>query len=109
MKLTDDTMFFAGVMEDLLFMAADQDFTALLEYRRTPGSVEKVVECRISRGRYATMRLNLPSLPSPEEGSDGYVRFNLRGQLHYSAAGVVFGLLPLASYRPASEKDRGAG
>ncbi len=107
MKLTDDIMFFAGVLEDLPLMAADQEFGTILEYRHTAGSVEKAVECLISRGRYSAMHLDLPAPPSRQEGGDGYVRFTLRGQLHYTAAGVVFGLLPLASYRSANDGEEG--
>ena len=93
-KMPEGPILFLGVMEELLVLAANQQFAAINEYRRQAGSLDKTVECVVSVGRLR----NFP-LPDSVTGSarkvGPYLHFNLTGQLHYSQEGLVFGFLPV--------------
>jgi hypothetical protein len=75
-------------------MASEQDFDRILTYRAEPASIEKTVECVFSESRFETIRLP-HSVSEITRRSGGYVSFQWDGLIHYSPAGLVFGLLPL--------------
>ena len=93
-ELSDSELFLIGIREELLNMAANQDFGAILDYRVEPYSESHEVDCAYSQTRFELSRL--PAIiPEAKKGSDGYYRFSLSGELHFSDAGLVFGILPL--------------
>lgn len=93
-QLSPSYLMFLGFQEDLLFLAANQSFDEILAYRAAGGSVNKTVMCSIPSGRFKYMRLP-DAVRSVARESGGYVRFRLFGQIHYSPAGLAFGVLPM--------------
>lgn len=93
-QLSKKALFFAGIREDFWQMAALQNFTEILAYRAEVGSIDKTVECVISRGRFDGFALP-PSIANEVEERGSYIVFRLPGRLHYSPSGLVFGLLAL--------------
>jgi hypothetical protein len=86
----DEGVFFLGIMEDLLNLAVNQNFTAIRNFKRNPGTVTKTVSCIVPKGR----KSEFDQIPIKWESSDGfYFRFDARGDLHYTAGGLVFGFL----------------
>ena len=94
LQLSSTEMFFAGIREDLVSLAAEQDFGRILEYRAEVGTLEKTVDCVFSESRF--LKLSLPgSVRERAIRSGNYFSFDLDGVLHYSPAGLVFGVLRL--------------
>ncbi len=94
LQLSDTEMFLAGIRGELITLAAEQSFENVLEYRANTGSLEKTVDCVFSQSRFE--RLRLPrSLHEQARQNGGYFSFQLDGVLHYSPAGLVFGVLRL--------------
>jgi hypothetical protein len=93
-QISGRALFLIGIREDLPMMAAQQDFDRVLEYRALAGSIEKTVECVLSESRARTMSLPSSVLERARR-SAGNLFFRLDGLIHYSPAGLVFGLLPL--------------
>jgi hypothetical protein len=94
LQLSNSEMFFAGIREDFITLSAKQDFENILTYRANTGSLEKTVECVFSESRYES--LSLPgSVHERARRSANYFSFDLDGVLHYSPAGLVFGVLRL--------------
>lgn len=94
LQLSDDSLFFAGIREDILTLATSQDFGNIMSFKAESGTITKAVECVFSKGRYS--RLRLPSsIKSNVEISSGYVHFRREGEINYSPSGLVFGVLPL--------------
>jgi len=94
LQLSKDNLFFLGIYEELLFLAANQDFEKILDYKhKYPGSVFKTVECIITKDRFHEFDLPDTHL-NPEDNKSGRRYFDLTGQLHYAPEGIVFGLLP---------------
>ena len=85
-------IFFAGVQEDLVSMAASQDFAAIAKYHVEPATLTKTVIAKVSRGRFKAYGFNEQSIAVEPRGG-GYFAIRLRGELHYSAGGLVFGWL----------------
>jgi hypothetical protein len=92
-QLSKDTLFFLGIRERILTLSAEQRFKDILEYKEVAGTLVKTIECVVSKGRYK--RFYFPDeidLSAEERG--GYYRFKMKGQMHYSPEGLVFGILP---------------
>lgn len=85
-------IFFAGVREDLVKIAASQDFVAISNYNVGPTTMAKTVIAKVSRGRFHAYGFNEQSITVERRGG-GYFAIRLRGDLHYSAGGLVFGWL----------------
>lgn len=94
MQLSSRALFFLGIREDLLELAANQEFKKISSYKAPVASIEKTVECTFSIGRYSSLELPNSIVESAKKTS-GYVYFRLTGTLHYSAEGLVFGILTL--------------
>ena len=93
-QLSERALFFFGIRENLLNMAANQSFEEITNYKSESASIQKTVECTFSTGRFR--RLDLPpSIQEAKSESGGYVYFPLKGILNYSPEGLVFGVLPL--------------
>ncbi len=96
MQLSSSNLFLFGVRESLLLSAAKQDFEDIVSFKAETGSTQKVVDCTFSSGRFSD--LDLPdSVRDMAKKSGAYFHFPLSGVLHYSAEGLVFGLLPLSA------------
>jgi len=94
LPLRKGLVFFLGIREELVMMAQKQGFEEITEYRAETGTTYEKVECVVSKGRFREFDLPGEFKDSVRE-SGGYVRFFLRGQIHYSAGGVAFGLLSI--------------
>lgn len=87
---TETGVFFLGVMEDLLNLAVEQNFSSIRQYHRTPAMVSKTVRCTIPKGR----KKEFGDLPLTwDESEQFYLRFEVSGDLHYTSGGLVFGWL----------------
>lgn len=94
LQISKTELMLLGIREELCNLAAKQNFRRILEYRASVGSEQKTVECVFSRGRFKS--LALPKSVNPRVSRNGaYHRFKLPGLIHYSAGGLVFGVLPL--------------
>lgn len=93
-QLSKRNLFFIGIREELLAIAAKQSFDVISRYKAEVGSIEQTVECTFSLGRYRTLILPA-SVKADAMKTGGYMRFLLSGKLNYSPGGLVFGILPL--------------
>jgi len=87
-----------GFRDELVGIAAAQDFDSLLQYSAPVGSLEKTVDIELSARRFRELRLpEVLSRRSTKEPPQGAVppaiHISLAGQLHYTAEGLVFGAL----------------
>ena len=92
----DNKIFFAGVREDLVDIASLQDFSTINRFKVVPATLEKTVTGIVSQGRFKKYGFNELSEAVVRRGT-GYFALRLRGALHYSAGGLVFGWLPRPS------------
>jgi hypothetical protein len=86
MQLLNGGLFLAGFREELVTLAADQDFERIIAYRYEAATIKKSVECVFSRSRFRS--LSLPRSVRLRE-SGGYVSFLTSGQIHYSPGGLA--------------------
>lgn len=94
LQLSDRALFFIGIHEQLLVLAAEQDFAHTMAFNFQAGTSDEAVECLISRRRFE--RMTVPASLNPQAHQGGtYVAFRLPGRIHYSPAGLVFGVIPL--------------
>jgi len=95
LQLPNGNLFFMGIREDLMALAASQRLGALVEFKTQQGSLTKEVECFFSEGR--TRSLFDPELiiQRARQRERGYYSFRVRGRMHYTNSGIVFGVLPL--------------
>lgn len=102
--VNDQVLLFLGIREDLVALAALQDFRAISEYTFPAGTVPKTVECAVPAASFRRDFAQFMKLPRYERTTDGgYIRFSLEGHLHYCQSGLVFGVLPIPeSWRTAS-------
>lgn len=96
-QVSPTLVLFIGLQEELLVMAITQDLKTISQYRFDSGVAREVVACQVSLGRYKK-EFQLPEYIESVE-SNGYVAFELEGNLFYSSSGLVFGLLPLTEIR----------
>lgn len=90
--VSPDLMFFIGIREELLGYAASQDFDQIATYQFSSGTLRKVLDCAIPKGRFQSefaRFLDVPRYMVQTEGA--YVRFRLPALLHYTQSGLVFG------------------
>lgn len=83
-------VFFLGIMEDLLYLAVDQDFDAIRAFRRTPGTIFKTVRCRVPKSRKADY---VEFQPRAEHDNEQYFDVEASGKVYYTAGGLGFGWL----------------
>lgn len=87
---TEEGVFFLGLMENLLSVAVRQKFDEIRAYRRKPETVAKTVRCTIPKSRkpeFSGLQVDWKLV------NQLYIRFEARGELHYTAGGLVFGWL----------------
>lgn len=93
--LNSKRLAFLGIRADLVELSYEQDFEHLLRWNFEPGSLEKTVEVVMTERQVKNSVL--PSRIKDLASDRGYARFELSGQLHYSPAGLVFGVLEIPS------------
>ncbi|MDD2326520.1 MAG: hypothetical protein PHW63_11095 [Alphaproteobacteria bacterium] len=94
LQISKTALMLLGIREELCNLAAKQNLKNILEYSGRIGSIQKTVECVFSRRRYNSLVLP-ESVKHIATRNGAYHRFKLPGQIHYSAGGLVFGVLPL--------------
>lgn len=92
----DSKIFFAGVREDIVDIAISQEFSIINSFKFLPATLEKNVIGLIGQGRFKKYGFNENSEAVARRGN-GYFALRLRGELCYSAGGLVFGWLPRPS------------
>lgn len=93
-----DLMFFIGIREELVEYAARQDFERIATYGFASGTLKKMLDCAIPKGRFQSEFapfLDVRAFVEQSEG--GYVRFRLPALLHYTQSGLVFGTASVPS------------
>jgi hypothetical protein len=94
-QISDNELFFIGIMQSLVTLTANQNFSDILNYKHEhPGTVTKYIECVFNRQRFKQLRLPLSIIEQIEEKKN-IIKFYLSGQIHYSSSGLVFGILPI--------------
>lgn len=86
-------LLFIGIQQELLDMAASQNFETLLSFAAKPISEQGSVLCVFHESRLD--RMNMPRLSSMVSGSGPYRSVILSGVLHVSLGGLVFAYLSL--------------
>jgi hypothetical protein len=94
LQISKQALFLAGIREELVNIAANQNFEIILAYKAPAGTLRKTVECVFSKSRFRSLRLPSSVLNQVKE-SAGYSVIRLNGNIHYSPAGLVFGVLEL--------------
>ena len=92
--LSKNKLFFLGIQEQLLVLSAKQNFSEIIKFKVPSGSKIKKIECVVNKCRFDKFRLPA-SINETAIAKNNYVHFNLRGQIHYSPEGIIFGILPL--------------
>jgi len=103
-RVSDRALFLLGIREELLVIAAEQDFERLLTYKAPTGTVDKVVDCSLSRSRART--IDLPAYVEEGQRRLQTVRFRARGSIQYSPGGLVFGVIPMEAIAGSGEEGR---
>lgn len=97
--VSPDLIFFIGVREEVIDLAAGQSFSEIERYRLPAESRTETLECVVPYGRFRKefeRALNI-SIGSDEKRA-GYVRFNLPAVLHYTQSGLVFGAVEVPEH-----------
>ena len=95
-KISNNELFFLGIQEKLLTIAAKQNFAAITGQTFSETIEDKEVECVFSLNRFRELGLIFPEYIPLDKSTKQYVRFSLKGQLHFNASGLVFGVLPVS-------------
>lgn len=95
LRLSPHELFFLGLREDAVMLAAKQNFKTITNMKFPVTSDDKEVECVFSINRYKELGPIIPE-SIPLEKSKQYIKFKLKGQLHFNASGLVFGILPIS-------------
>lgn len=93
-QFSDTQLMFLGIREELIQLVASQDFEDISNYKSESSSKTEQVKCVFSQRRFKTLRLPA-SMNIESNDMGGYQSFKLDGVIHFSAAGLVFGLLDL--------------
>jgi hypothetical protein len=95
-QISNDALFFLGIRDKLAVLSIKQDFDSILSLKVPTETIPKTVNCVFHKSRFE--RLKLPkSLIKETEKGDEYFWFSLKGILHYSQEGLVFGVLPISN------------
>jgi hypothetical protein len=97
-------LLFIGFRENLLELAAVQNFDEITTYSAPVAALRKRVLCTVSAREFDTFRIQPENLPRFRK-SGGYVHFELEGTLAYSQEGLVFGVLPVQYGEKSSTSD----
>ena len=93
-QISKKALFFLGIREELLAIASYQSFQEIINYKAQVATIRKTIECSFSPTRFSQLQLP-PSLKIRARQAGNYYKFKIRGFLHYSPEGLVFGVLPL--------------
>lgn len=94
-QMDEKNLFFIGIREHLLVYAVEQSFETILTYKFPSGTVYKTVLCYVPKGRFEREFSSVSESRIESHISGQYVYFQLKGHLHYSSSGLVFGVLPI--------------
>lgn len=110
LPLTRNSVLFLGIHEELLALAAEQNFREIMSYAREPNVLERTITCNIGRRQAKMLDLDLELDPDfgglePENeqldeaapGRKPAVALELKSKVHVSREGLVFSILPVAS------------
>ncbi len=87
-------LLFIGMREELLLLAAQQDFSSLAEFSFEADSIQKSVKCLVSLGRFKSEFMEIVP-PDYRVANGTYISFTLSGILNYARSGFVFGVLQI--------------
>jgi len=91
-----DVVLFLAIREQLVSLAAAQQFRAITEYTFPAATLVKTVHCTVPAARFHRKFSRFMIIPQDQRGAEaGYIRFSLTGHLHYCQSGVVLGVLPI--------------
>jgi len=94
LTLSATHLLFIGLTEELLRLAVDQDFAAIMRYKYEARSATKSIEGIITKTQVKELGLQRMA-----DRKSGYVQFSQRGQIHYSPEGIVFSIVSLEQLR----------
>jgi hypothetical protein len=94
--ISDTRLFFLGMQEELLALTAQQSLERFLHAQYRTGTSEEVINCNTSLRFFNNLRIP-GAMAEVAEERDGRILFPLGGFIHYSPAGLAFGVLPLPS------------
>lgn len=87
-------LFFVGISADLLSLAAEGAFERIVGFRVPATSENRTVRCHLSENVFKAWNLSEVVEGTKEPGGRG-IEFDLKGLIHSTQSGTVFGLLPL--------------
>jgi len=91
--LPNGDLFFLGLRQPLVDLVAQQQLRQLIELRTEQGPVQKTILCVLTERNFESLRLP-PVIAERRRTYGGYVEFEMRGTIHYSDGGTLFGVLP---------------
>ncbi|MDR4496463.1 MAG: hypothetical protein MRK02_00820 [Candidatus Scalindua sp.] len=93
-KISDDSLFFLAIRDEIAVLAAQQDFKRILSYKTQTDIINKTVNCIFHKNRFE--RIMLPgSIIESAKKSGAYFSLLIDGELFYNRDGLVFGSLPM--------------
>jgi hypothetical protein len=93
LPLPSGDLFFIGIRQSQVELAASQALSRMTDTRTEHGEIPKVVACMATE--HAFSRLRLPrNVRDRAQAYGNYIEFELRGNVFYSDAGTLFGVLP---------------
>lgn len=92
LKISEKTFFFLGIQEELLTIAAKQNFELITKQKFEAMTQDDEVDCYFDLDNFKRLGSDILLSIKPTIFKH-HVRFNLKGQLHYSSSGIIFGLL----------------
>lgn len=93
--VSDDLVFFIAIQEQLVSIAAAQEWSDIVKYSFPAKVARKSVECVVPASRFDRYFSRLmKSRPLTTRQVGNYVRFDLEGHLYFCQSGLVFGVLP---------------
>jgi len=95
-QISNDALFFLGIRDELAVLSNKQDFDSILSYKALTATIPKTIQCVFHKRRFEKLKLPDTLIKDTSKSGD-YYRFLLKGMLHYSQEGLVFGVLPTGS------------
>lgn len=94
--VSKDALFYMAIQEELVVLAASQDFDRIARYSFPAKVAWKSVECVVPIARFQREFQKILGSRAPQgRRVGGHVRLILQGQIFYCQSGVVFGVLPI--------------
>jgi hypothetical protein len=90
-SVSKSQFFFLGIDHQLINIAQKQDFKEISNFHMKPKTVLETVRCRLKGKEFDPFDFSM--LIEEVIKEDDFIPFNLKGYLHYSPSGLVFGIL----------------